>query len=107
MSAETNIPVLARLGSITFSCRDYDPLTDLLELWNGEREGTVPHLTPEGHEVLLDREGSVVGLVVKGYQARLFDGPIEVTLPGENEDNPATADRRHLWMPSLYGGMCA
>jgi len=106
MSTENDTPILARLGSITFSRRSYDPLTDLLELWNGEREGFARHLTPEGHEVLLDQEGSVVGLVVKEYQARLFDGPIEVTLPGEHEHNPAKSDRRHLWMPSLYGGTC-
>lgn len=107
MDANSPQPVLARLGSVVFSCRAYDPLTDLLELWNGEREGSLHHTTPEGHELLLGQEGSVVGLVVKDYQARLFDGPIEVTLPGEHELDPAKADRRHLWMPSLYGGMCA
>lgn len=99
--------MLARLGDIIFVRRRYDPPTDLLELYTGDGEGAVSRPTPEGHELLLDSQGKIAGLIVHDYQARLFDGPIEVTLPGEHETNPQKADRRHLWMPSLYGGMCA
>lgn len=103
----TEKPVAARLGAITFDKRSYDPLTDVLILGRGDAVETTTHITPEGHELRLDpATGEVVGLTVRGYEAALFDGPIEVTLPGPHEDDPQRSTRAHLWMSSLYGGMC-
>ena len=103
----TEKPIAGRLGNIVFDGRRYDPAIDLLTLTRGDTTGAIPHSTPEGHELLLDpRTGEVVGLTVQGYEARLFDGPIEVTLPGPHEGDPDRAERAHLWMGSLYGGMC-
>ncbi len=101
-------PIAGRLGDIIFDDHSYDPLTDLLVLTRGDTSGAVTHVTPEGHELLLrpDTE-EIVGLTVYEYQAKLFDGPIEVTFPGPFEDDPNRARRAHLWMGSLYGGMCS
>lgn len=99
--------VVARLGTIVFDKGSYDPLTDVLVLTRGEATDATSHITPEGHELHLDPgTGEVMGLTVRGYQAALFDGPIEVTLPGPHEDDPMRATRPRLWMSSLYGGMC-
>ena len=99
--------IVARLGAITFNRRSYDPPTDLLVLAHGDTTGAILHVTPEGYELLLHPDtGDVVGLTVRGYQNLLFDGPIEVTLPGPHENDPERATRAHLWMTSMYGGMC-
>jgi hypothetical protein len=101
-------PIAGRLGDVVFDGRTYDPLTDLLVLTRGDTSGAVTHTTPEGHELLLRPEtGEIVGLTVREYQATLFDGPIEVTFPGPFEDDPNRARRAHLWIGSLYGGMCS
>lgn len=100
-------PLFARLGPYIFEHRSYDPPTDTLILTRGSTEGAASHTTVEGHELLLDpKTGEVLGLTVRNYEARLFDGPIEVTLPGPHEHDPDKAERLRLWMASTYSGMC-
>ena len=99
--------LFARLGPYIFDSRSYDAPSDTLVLTRGSTEYVVSHTTPEGHELLLHAEtAEVVGLTVHDYEARLFDGPIEVTLPGPDEYDPNQAERLRLWMTSTYGGMC-
>jgi hypothetical protein len=97
---------IARLGPYLFDRRDYDNAIDLLKLFRGDASGAREEESPEGHTLLLDDAGEVVGVVVRGYQDALFEtGPIEVTVPVVTEKG-TEKKLVSLWMTMGPQGAC-
>jgi hypothetical protein len=97
---------LARLGPYAFSEGSFDPAADTLCL--GVRsDQTRSWTTPEDDDVFTDPEsGHVVGLVVRRYQERLWDGPIEIPLPPASEGDEPNGRTLFLGMHGNPSSMC-
>lgn len=73
------------IDGLSFERADYDTDGDVLYLARGESDGAADAaLTPEGHGVRYDVDGSVIGVTIVNARWLLErDGHLTITLPHE------------------------